>query len=119
MKRKQITKHFSYAEMTHTDTGLPNKPDARAEIHLVYLCRALERIRDKVGMPLMINSAFRSPAVNDAVGGSKHSYHLDGRAADISTLGMDDSQLDALHNAIDDEFPSEKITYQNFVHFAI
>lgn len=124
--RKKITPHFSYKEMTHTDTCLPNIPSPEAEIHLVYLCRALERVRFKMNQnnhsedfPLTINSAYRSKAVNEAVGGSPSSYHLDGRACDISISGLPDDVLDKLLNALYDEFPSEIYAKNNYIHFAI
>lgn len=112
--------------MTKTDTGLPNIPDKQAQIHLVYLCRALERIRAKVNIgnlgdpiPIVINSGFRSKEVNSAVGGSPSSYHLDGRACDISIAGMSDDCVDKLLNAIYDEFPSEIISHSTYIHFSI
>ena len=124
--RKQITKHFSYKEMTRTDTGLPNIPSPQAEIHLVYLCRVLERVRFKMNQnshshefPLIINSAYRSKAVNEAVGGSPNSSHLDGRACDISLTGLPDDVVDKLLNALYDEFPSEIYSKSNYIHFAI
>lgn len=124
--RSKITPHFTFREMTKTDTGLPNKPDKYQQIHLVYLCRSLERVRDKLNrgnlgnpIPIIINSAFRSRAVNEAIDGSPSSYHLDGRAVDISTAHLSDSQIDVLINALYDEFPSEIITHSTYIHFAI
>lgn len=129
--RSKITPHFTFREMTKTDTGLPNKPDKYQQIHLVHLCRSLERVRDKLNrgnlgdpIPIIINSAFRSKAVNDKLrelgyDASPSSYHLDGRAADISTAHLSDSQIDVLINALYDEFPSEIITHSTYIHFAI
>lgn len=123
---KNITPHFSYKEMTKTDTGLKNDPDASASIHLVYLCRSLERIRQAINVgniddtiPLDINCGYRSPEVNKAVGGSSNSYHLYGRACDISTIGMSDVVIDKLIEAIYDEMPSEIIVHSTYIHFAI
>lgn len=47
------------------------------------LIRGLQRIRDAYGLPLNINSAYRTPEHNAKVGGAKNSYHIKGMAADI------------------------------------
>jgi len=78
--------HFSIAELTHTDTGLPNQPDDVQWANLVRLVAdALEPMRALVG-PLQVNSAFRSLAVNRAIGGAKKSQHMKGQAADVVPL---------------------------------
>lgn len=125
--RQKITPHFTRSEMTKTDTGLPNVPTPQAEIHLVYLCRALERVRAKINqgrkpddeLPIVVNSGYRSKQVNTAIGGSSTSYHLDGRAVDIDIKGYDVYTLDKLLDALYDEFPSELYTKSSYVHFAI
>lgn len=78
-----VSIHFTLEELTTTDTGLPNEPDEAQKDRLTYLANyALERIRSTIGCAMHINSAFRSPEVNAAVGGSKTSAHLRGDAAD-------------------------------------
>ncbi len=64
--------------------------------NLKRLCRWLERLRRRWNEvygegddPLIINSAFRSPKVNAAVGGAKNSNHLTGCAADIRCVGIE------------------------------
>ena len=44
----------------------------------------LQKIRDYVGKPIRINSAYRSEAHNEAIGGVKTSEHILGKAADIT-----------------------------------
>lgn len=115
-----MTKHFSLTEMTRTNTGLENTPDAEARANLVYLCRTLERVRRAIGnKPITINSGFRSKAVNKAVGGVTGSLHLYGRACYISLHGLNDEDRTSLLTALDDTFPTEMIVYGNYVHFAI
>ena len=46
--------------------------------------RVLDPARKALGMPITVNSGFRSPALNAAVGGAARSYHLSGRAADLN-----------------------------------
>lgn len=80
----KITEHFTLEELTKTSQPLQNLPTASATVQicrLVFL--VLEPTRQTVGFPLYINSCFRSPAVNAAVGGVKNSRHLTGQAADI------------------------------------
>lgn len=80
----QLSPHFTLAEMTTTSTGLPNEPSADVIVSLAHTCEVLELIREAIGgHPIIINSGYRCPDVNKAVGGSKTSQHLSGRAADI------------------------------------
>lgn len=79
-----ITKNFTLAELTKTNTGLKNIPDNSAVLWLKILAVAvLQPLRDAYGFPVIINSGFRCPAVNARVGGAATSAHLYGRAADI------------------------------------
>lgn len=84
----QISEHFSLEELTRTDTGLPNEPEVEQGEDLVRLCDdILEPYRALVG-PLRINSGYRSPAVNAAIGGAKTSQHMRGQAADTVPLQL-------------------------------
>lgn len=85
----QITLHFSYDELTTTSTGLENKPTDEQLQRIKDLCIfILEPIRVKFGA-VIINSCFRSPEVNKAIGGAKTSQHManNGAAADIGKVG--------------------------------
>ena len=90
----QASPHFSWDELTTTSTGLANTPGAGAELNLQRLAiHVLEPIRDQFG-PLRITSAFRSSAVNRAVGGASSSSHMDGRGADLyATQGATADQI--------------------------
>ena len=52
------------------------------------LVEVLQKIRDHFGKPVNINSAYRTPAKNKAVGGAAYSQHLYGLAADVSISGV-------------------------------
>ena len=84
MLSDQISSHFSYDELTRTDTGLDNVPNVEQGASLVRLCDTiLEPMRALVG-PLHVNSGFRTLAVNQAIPGSAlHSQHMLGQAADV------------------------------------
>jgi putative chitinase len=85
-----MTPHFSLDELTHTDhRKLDNTPDAQELANLQRLAEFLETVKTALGgKPVMINSAFRSKAVNDAVGSRDTSQHRQGLAADFRVPGM-------------------------------
>lgn len=85
----KLGKHFTLAELTRTDTGLPNTPGAEYVAALARLVAlVLDPLRADVGRPVRVTSGYRSPAVNSQVGGSPTSQHLRGEAADIKVDGM-------------------------------
>ena len=85
-----MTPHFSLAELTHTDhRSLDNTPNAQELANLKRLAEFLETVKTTLGgKPVMINSAFRSKAVNDAVGSKDTSQHRQGLAADFRVPRM-------------------------------
>ena len=85
-----MTPHFTLAELTHTDhRSLHNTPNAGELANLQRLAEFLEVVKTTLGgKPVMINSAFRSKAVNDAVGSKDTSQHRLGLAADFRVPGM-------------------------------
>ena len=85
-----MTPHFSLAELTRTDhRTLDNTPDAAALANLQRLAAFLEQVRTALGdRMVVINSAYRSAAVNAACGSRKNSQHTLGCAADIRVPGM-------------------------------
>jgi len=108
----RLSEHFTLAELTKTKTNMKNVPGEAQVANLKRLCGWLERLRSRYneryespdpdefaplpnrggaggGAPIVINSAFRSAAVNKAVGGAANSNHLTGCAADIRVSGMD------------------------------
>jgi hypothetical protein len=90
----QLTKNFSLAELTVSETaerlGLNNQPASRQHIaNLRGLANTMELVRALWARPVTIISAYRSPAVNRAVGGVPTSHHADGLAADFRVEGID------------------------------
>ena len=85
-----MTPHFTLAELTRTDhRTLDNTPNAAALANLHRLAAFLEQVREVLsGRVVVINSAYRSKAVNDAVGSKDTSQHRLGCAADIRVPGM-------------------------------
>jgi len=85
----QLTANFSLAELTVTGRNMPNVPNEAEVASLRSLAKMiLQPLRDALGKPVRVNSAFRSEAVNRAVGGTATSQHRLGQAADIHVPGM-------------------------------
>ena len=81
--------NFSFNELTKTDTGLDNIPnDMNVLSNLCRLASFLQTIRNELHLPIIVNSAYRSPEVNAKVGGVSSSYHEKGLAADIKCADM-------------------------------
>ena len=85
-----LTEHFTLEELTHTDhRELSNEPNESETENLKRLANFLEQVKTVLGgKPIMVNSAFRSKAVNDAVGSKDSSQHRIACAADIRVPGM-------------------------------
>ena len=86
----QLSQNFTLDELTHTDhRELDNTPNDIEINNLKRLAEFLEQVKTVLGgKPVMVNSAFRSKAVNDAVGSKDSSQHRVGCAADIRIPGM-------------------------------
>jgi len=85
-----MTPHFTLEELTHTDhRELENIPNETELANIQRLAEFLENLKTVLGgKPIMVNSAFRSKAVNDAVGSKDTSQHRIGCAADLRVPSM-------------------------------
>ena len=85
-----MTPHFTLAELTHTNhRELENIPNETELANIQRLAEFLENLKTLLGgKPIMVNSAFRSKAVNDAVGSKDTSQHRLGCAADLRVPSM-------------------------------
>jgi zinc D-Ala-D-Ala carboxypeptidase len=90
-----MTEHFTLEELTHTDhRTLDNTPNETELANIQRLAEFLEAVKTVLGgKPIMVNSAFRSKAVNDAVGSKDSSQHRIGCAADIRVPSMTPDQV--------------------------
>ena len=83
-----ISKHISYKEGVYSNTatrrGIENDPnDEQLKCMETIAEEVFEPLRAYVGGPIKINSFFRSPELNKAIGGSGKSQHCKGQAIDI------------------------------------
>jgi hypothetical protein len=92
-----ITPNFTLAELTASETaarnGWDNTPGLTELANLKRLADLLEQVRALLGKPVLVNSAYRSKRVNDAVGSKDTSQHRIGCAADIRVPGMTPDQV--------------------------
>lgn len=129
-----LSEHFTFEELTHTDhRELDNTPTeherciidgkevtVNAVANLTRLANFLEQLKVVLGgKPIMINSAFRSEAVNGAVGSKNTSDHRRGCAADIRVPGM--TPDDVVRAVIASDLPYQQVIreFDRWTHIAI
>ena len=134
-KQAKLSQHFTLAELTKTNTKIKNVPNEAQVENLKRLCGWLEQLRRRWNNiygegndPIIINSGYRSPEVNKAIGGVVGSNHLTGCAVDIHVYGLEQLiryatillDISDLNNEDFDELlleRSPKGTY--WLHFAV
>ena len=130
----RLTPHFTLGELTKTKTGISNVPNEEQVNNLRRVCRWLEQLRRRWNNlygegddPIVINSGFRSPEVNKAVGGWAQSNHLTGCAVDIRCIGIEQAiryatlllDISDLNHEDFDELLIEQKAHVIWIHFAV
>ena len=130
----KLSEHFGLAELTKTKTGIENVPNEAQVENLKRVCQWLEQLRRRWNNlygegddPIIINSGFRSPEVNKAVGGVPTSNHLTGCAVDIRCIGMEQAlryaaillDISDLNREDYDELLIEQKGRVIWIHFAV
>ena len=130
----KLSDHFTLAEMCKTKANLENVPNEAQVKNLKRVCGWLEKLRkrwnDLYGdgdAPIIINSGFRCPEVNKAVGGWAQSNHLTGCAVDIRCVGIEQAiryatlllDISDLNHEDFDELIIERKGYTYWIHFAV
>lgn len=116
-----MTEHFTLDELTHTDhRTLDNTPNEAELANIQRLAEFLEQVKTLLGgKPIMVNSAFRSKAVNDAVGSKDTSQHRIGCAADIRVPGMTPDEVVRAVIASDLGYDQVIEEYSRWTHISI
>jgi hypothetical protein len=118
-----LSPNFTLQELTVSEIaarrGLDNTPNAIEVANLVRVAELLEQVRALLGKPILINSAFRSKPVNDAVGSRDTSQHRLGCAADIRVPGMTPKQV--VQACIDADIPFDQIIeeFGSWTHISV
>jgi putative chitinase len=94
----QLSPHFKLNEFTKSETAIrkriDNTPGPAHASNLQKVCeKILEPVRRHYGKPVRINSGYRGPALNAAVGGSSKSQHCNGEAVDFEIDGLANPEL--------------------------
>ena len=95
----KLTEKFTLQELIKSQTalrkGINNKPASPdIVVNLQTLCeKVLQPVRDHFGKPVTVNSGYRCPKLNKAIGSSSKSQHTKGLAADIEIPGVSNKEL--------------------------
>lgn len=106
------SEHFSNAEMAC-------RCGCGANECVPELLAALEAFRTAVGAPVIVNSGYRCPAHNAAVGGAKASQHVLGRAADVRVKGRTPAELEAVARTVPAIKGIGRDDHKGFVHLDV
>ncbi len=109
-------KHFTIEELCRSDTarsrGIDNTPTEEVRKNLTALVgNVLDPLREWYGKPIYVNSGYRCPALNKAVGGVASSQHLTGQAADIDV--NDRAENRKLMKHIEDSLDFDQLIWEN------
>ena len=115
----KLTKNFQLSEFACNDgTPVPEK----LVCNVALLANNLQALRDELGEPLIINSAYRTPSWNKKVGGAPQSMHLQAKASDLTTRTKTPKQLKAIILKLVKEGKMQDGgigLYPSFVHYDI
>jgi uncharacterized protein YcbK (DUF882 family) len=115
----KLTKNFNKSEFESKDgSDMPNE----VFYNIQKVSNQLQLLRDYLGRSIVVNSAYRSPEHNAAIGGVKNSQHVLGKASDIVVNGLSTTEV---YNAIEELINKGDMLqgglglYNSFVHYDI
>lgn len=107
-------KYFTVKELISSTVasskGIDNTPNGAIESNINILIEQLDKIREKWGSPIYVNSGYRSLKLNKAVGGVSNSQHMLGCAADITTGSYEKDK--ELYNMIVSSFDYDQCIWE-------
>tara|TARA_R110000787_G_scaffold140511_1_gene254059 strand:+ start:443 stop:823 length:381 start_codon:yes stop_codon:yes gene_type:complete len=114
-----MTKNFSKEEFDCNDGS---EMPINIYHNMVKVANQLQALRDYIGKPIQVNSAYRSEEYNASIGGVKNSQHIMGRAADIVIKGMTPIEVSKVIEELIDKgniLQGGIGIYSSFVHYDI
>lgn len=108
-------KYFTIEELTRSATatakGINNTPTPEIKANLERLVqKVLDPLREIYGKPITVNSGYRCPELNKAVGGSKTSDHMNGFSVDITASSKKENAI--LFQIIKDNFDFDQLIWE-------
>lgn len=118
----KLSKYFTYNELTFSETAkrlkYTNAPPPKELKSLTNTAQQLDKVRELLGCPVIVNSAYRSLAVNRAIGSSDNSQHIRGEAVDFRTTEHSPRKIVELIKKSDIEFDQLILEYDSWVHIS-
>lgn len=109
-----LTRHFTWAEVTRSPTalrlGIDNTVPPALIPNVLHTAEQMEEVRILLGRPITVNSWYRCPALNAAVGGSKTSAHMQALACDWEPVKM--PLLHAFEMVADSAIPFDQLIHE-------
>lgn len=119
----KLSDNFTLQELTHSDLaarhGLNNQPNGDVLVNLTRLAKFLEKVRAILKKPITVNSAYRSPEVNNLLGSKPTSQHCMGCAADIRVVGMSPNSIVETIVKSNIEYDQVIREFDSWVHISI
>ncbi len=119
----KLSDHFNLEELIYSDLavrhGIDNNPNGDIVVNLTRLAKLLERVRLLLNKPIHINSAYRSPEVNNLLRSKPTSQHCVGCAADIKVGSMTPDQV--VKAIVHSDIPYDQVIreFDSWVHISI
>ncbi len=120
----KISKYFDLEELVASETaarnGIDNYPPPGPYENLKMLTAAADQIREMLGFPIHVNSAYRCPQLNSLVGSRPTSAHVDGLAMDFTCSGFGPPE-EVCRAILASTIPFDQLIFEfsSWTHFAI
>lgn len=118
----KLSKYFTYNELTFSETAkrlkYTNQPPPKELKSLTNTAQQLDKVRELLGCPVIINSGYRSLAVNRAIGSSDNSQHVKGEAVDFRTHQYTPRQIVEMIKKSDIPYDQLILEYESWVHIS-
>lgn len=115
----KLTTDFKLNDFIYSATanakGINNMPDKQSLKNITGIAKVVQMIQDELGMKLHVNSCYRGPALNAAIGGAKKSDHVFGAAADIKVIPFSLQNNMKLWNCVNKLANEGKIKFRQLI----